>query len=187
MMQFPGSFLLIFGAFGVSGGLLEPSWVPGSIFSEKGVRKTPETSPKWDPFWNTFWMTFSMQFFSNLQAPKIVEKGFQIGRFRDPFWWLFVKRPICKKWWQYYSFGYFYWSKGAENGSQKHVKMELSKKTPKCWKKCPLGFPFGRLLGLFLALFLEISFRLKTGHLWLPRRCGEMASQGGSRWALNWS
>ena len=43
------SFFVDFWCFLGSGGLLEPSWVPGSIFSENGVRKTPENSPKLEP------------------------------------------------------------------------------------------------------------------------------------------
>ena len=72
------SFFVDFGAFGGSGGLLEPSWVPGSIFSEHGVRKTPKKSPKWNPCWNTVGCFFRCSFLVTSRLPKSFKRDPQL-------------------------------------------------------------------------------------------------------------
>ena len=52
------AFFMILDDFGGSGGTLEPSWVPGSIFSEKGSRITPKNSPKMEGSWSFFGALF---------------------------------------------------------------------------------------------------------------------------------
>ena len=90
------SFLMIFDDFGGSGGTLGPSWVPGSIFSEKRVTHYADNLTQNGGQLELFWSTFLMQFFSSLQAPIIGEFRSKFGGFSESFSRLFCKRSICE-------------------------------------------------------------------------------------------